>query len=143
MILQSDARASKAEISREVGLTPGAVHARIRRLEESGVIRGYLTRIEPRALGYDLSAYVFVEERKPVTGEHVPDRLARLDGVEEVHRIAGEDCYLMKVRARNTADLTELLDQTARISHVASTRTTIVLDTTVEDRPVPIASTEV
>ena len=132
-LLQKSAALPKAEIARRVGLTPTAVFERIKKLEKSGVIRGYEVKVDPRALGLKLTAYVFVSERKPVQGEPTADQLARLPNVEEVSKIAGEDCFLLKVRVADTEELARFLDQgVASIPSVSGTRTTIVLDTVLE-----------
>jgi Lrp/AsnC family leucine-responsive transcriptional regulator len=134
-ILQQSAALSKAEIARRVGLTPTAVFERIKKLEKTGVITGYEVKIDPRALGLKLTAYVFVRERKPVQGEPTADQLARLANVEEVSKIAGEDCYLVKVRVADTEELGRFLDQgVATIPSVSGTRTTIVLQTVFDRR---------
>lgn len=132
MILQNDARTSRAEIARQVGLTPTAVYERIRKLEGE-VISGYEAHLNPRALGMSVLAYIFVSELKPVKGERTGPRLARIRGVEEVAKIAGEDCFLVKVRASDTEGLARILDRDiASIPSVGGTRTTIVLESLLE-----------
>lgn len=134
-VLGEDALTSKAEIGRRIGLTSSAVFERLRRLRERGVIQGYEVLIDPAAVGLHLLAYVFVTEAKPVHGERTASRLARIPQVEEVHKIAGEDCFLVKVRAQSTADLGRILDdEITAIESVRDTRTTIVLESIVEGR---------
>lgn len=134
-ILQESAAMPKAEIARRVGLTPTAVFERIKKLEKIGVITGYEVKVDPRALGLKLTAYVFVRERKPVQGEPTADQLARLACVEEVSKIAGEDCFLVKVRVADTEELARFLDQgVAPIPSVSATRTTIVLESVLDRR---------
>ena len=131
--LQENSRISVAEMGRRIGLAASAVHERVRKLEARGLILGYETRLEPALLGLSLLAFVFVRaEEKP--GEAVTgDRLAALPNVLEVHHIAGEDCYLMKVRAENPAALGRVLrQQLGAIPTVSSTKTTIVLETVKE-----------
>lgn len=129
-ILQQNARISNAQIAREIGMAPSAILERIRRLESRGVIRGYETRIDPAALGLDLLAFVSVASID-VTGEaRTGEALSRIPGVEEVHHVAGEDCFLVKVRARDAKTLGRLLrEQFGILPGVRSTRTTIVLET--------------
>jgi Lrp/AsnC family leucine-responsive transcriptional regulator len=127
-ILQQNARTSNAEIARRVGMAPSAIFERIRKLEERGVIRGYSAAIDPRAVGLSLAAFMFVRTEEPVGQSGTAERLAALPEVQEVHHIAGEDCYLVKLRARDTDDLGRLLrDEIGTIPTVKSTRTTIVL----------------
>lgn len=135
-ILLRNAETAKAEIARRVGIAASAISERIKQLEQSGVIRRYETRLDGRLLGIDTLAYVFITERKPTGGVDTGALLARVTGVEEVHKIAGEDCYLVKVRARNTEELASILDYEINpIETVTGVRTTIVLRTVAEDVP--------
>ncbi len=131
-ILLEDGSKSKAEIARSVGLTPNAIFERLRKLDERGVIQGYAVRLDPQALGSKLLAFVFVAESKPVTTPKTGPRLAKMPSVEEVHRVAGRDCFLLKVRAADTDDLTRILDEIGKIKSVAAVETTIVLETFLE-----------
>ena len=140
-ILQSDARTPNAEIARRVGLAPSAVHERVRKLEERGIVRGYSARLNPRPLGLGLLAFVFVRSEERVGSDDTARELAAIPEVQEVHHIAGEDCFLVKVRAADTESLGVLLrDRIGRLSTVRSTRTTIVLHTVKEDPSLPIAA---
>lgn len=138
-LLQKNARISNAEIARQVGMAPSAILERIRKLETRGVITGYQARIDPAALGLGLLAYVFVRSSdmggEIRTGEH----LAQIEEVQEVHHIAGEDCFLVKVRVRDARSLGRLLrERFAAGDGVVSTRTTIVLETLHETTRLPI-----
>lgn len=141
-ILQHDARTSNAEIARQLGMAPSAIFERIRKLEARGVIQGYHATINPRALDLGLLAFVFVRaDERPGAGDAGAD-LAALPEVQEVHHIAGEDCYLVKVRVADTDALGRLLrDRFGRIGSVRSTRTTIVLSILKETASLPIGST--
>ncbi len=132
--LLEDASKSKAEIARSVGLTPNAVFERLRKLDERRVIQGYAVRLDPQALGSKLLAFVFVAESKPVRTVKMGPRLAQLPNIEEVHRVAGRDCFLLKVRAADTDELTRILDEIGEIESVAAVDTTIVLETFLEKR---------
>jgi Lrp/AsnC family leucine-responsive transcriptional regulator len=139
-ILQQSARVSNAEIARQVRMAPSAVLERIRKLEARGVIKGYEARIDPEALGLSLLAYIFVRTNDLGDELHTSDALARIDEVQEVHHIAGEDCFLVKVRTRDARSLGRLLrDRFAATGGVISTRTTIVLETLHESARLPIA----
>jgi len=111
-ILLLAAATSKAEIARRVGLAALAVSERMRRLEESGIVERYEARLNGRALGMPLLAFVFVRELKPNSGIDTAEALSRVTGVEEVHKIAGEDCFLVKIRAQGTEELGAILDRT-------------------------------
>jgi Lrp/AsnC family leucine-responsive transcriptional regulator len=129
-ILQENSRTSNAEIARRVGMAPSGIFERLRKLEEKGVIREYAARLDSRQLGYDVVAFVFVTTDVRVQGVPAGRQLAAIPEVQEVHHVAGEDCYLLKVRAATTEALGLLLrEQIAVIPSVRSTRTVIVLDT--------------
>ncbi len=138
-ILQRDARTSNAEIGRELGIAPSGVLERLRKLERRGVLRGYTARIDPEAVGVGLLAYVFVQADDRAGEENSGAQLARLAEVQEVHHIAGEDCYLVKVRCGSTAALGRLLQEKfGAIPSVRRTRTTIVLGTLKESWELPL-----
>ena len=129
-ILQSDARASNAELARQVGMAPSSVLERVRKLESKGVIRGYETRIDPEAVGRHLLAFVFVRAEEPVGRMTTGQQLAEIPEALEVHHVAGEDCYLVKVRVRDPRDLGRLLlERFGSIPSVRSTKSTIALGT--------------
>lgn len=138
-ILQKNARVSNAEIARQVGLAPSAVFERIRKLEEKGVLRGYSARIDPHAVGLGLVAYTFVRSNDRPGGIRTAELLAEIPEVLEVHHVAGEDCFLVKVRAADTEALGRLLrERLGKIPTISSTRTTIVLESVKETSELPI-----
>lgn len=140
-ILQQDARAPVAEIARQVGMVSSAVHARLRKLEEAGVIVGYEPRLEPAALGFGLTAFVFVASDDRPGHLETADALALLPEVQEVHHITGEDCFLLKVRVRDMNDLARLMREgIGAIDTVRGTRTTVVFDTVKETTALPLES---
>lgn len=139
-ILQQNARTPNAEIARQVGMAPSAVLERIRKLETRGVIQGYEARIDPEALGLHLLAFVFVRSDDP-GGAQTGEILAAIPEVQEVHHVAGEDCFLVKVRARDARTLGRLLrERFAGSGTVRSTRTTVVLDSLLESARLPVAA---
>jgi Lrp/AsnC family transcriptional regulator, leucine-responsive regulatory protein len=141
LIVQENARTTNSEIARQVGMAPSATLERLRKLESQGVITGYRAHLNPKALGLDLLAFVFIRANESVAHSgQVGQELARIPEVQEVHHVAGEDCYLVKVRTANTESLGLLLrERIGAIEAVTSTRTTIVLSTVKEttDLPVP------
>lgn len=138
-LLQENARISNAEIGRRVELAASAIHHRIRKLEESGVIQGYTTRIDPRALGYSLVSFVRVQTGEGARAPEINEALSRLPEVQEVHRVVGEDCFFVKVRVHDPQALAALLDeQIQAIPNVATTKTTIVLTTAKESTAIPL-----
>jgi Lrp/AsnC family leucine-responsive transcriptional regulator len=141
--LQADARISNAEIGRRVGLAPSAVFERIKKLEERGAVRGYSANIDPCAVDLGLLAFVLVRSDEKGAARRTEAALVAIPEVQEVHHVAGEDCFLLKVRARDTAALNELLcDRIGALDGVRSTKTTIVLRTAKETSTVPIAGAE-
>ncbi len=135
-IIQKDARISNAEIARQVGLAPSAVLERVRKLEERGVIQGYAAEIDATQVGFGLTAFVFV--RTSFCGS-IGDALAEIPEVLEVHDVAGEDCYLLKVRAKNTDELGQFFREKLKLlPEIISTRTTVVLQTIKETTALPL-----
>jgi Lrp/AsnC family leucine-responsive transcriptional regulator len=140
-LLSQDGRMSFTDLGKSTGLSTSAVHQRVRRLEQRGVIRGYTAVIDAEALGLPLTAFVSVTPLDPASPDDVPDRLAALPEIEACHSVAGEENYILKVRVATPGTLEGLL---ARIRTAASvaTRTTIVLSTPYEARPIHTAATE-
>ncbi|MBV8201690.1 MAG: Lrp/AsnC family transcriptional regulator [Acidobacteria bacterium] len=138
-ILQQNARVTNAEIARQVGMAPSAILERVRKLEARGVIQGYEVRIDPAALGLNLLAYILVRT-KDFGGElRTGEELAQIAEVQEVHHIAGEDCFLVKVRVRDARTLGRLLrERFTGGGGISSTRTTIVLETLHETTRLPL-----
>ena len=132
-ILQANARTSNAEIARQVGMAPSAVLDRIRKLEERGVIKGYGAQVNGQAVGLGLLAFVFVRTDEMAAEGRVTRALAKVPEVLELHHVAGEDCFMVKVRAANTEALGRMLrEKLGTIKGVRATRTTIVLNTSKE-----------
>jgi Lrp/AsnC family leucine-responsive transcriptional regulator len=138
-ILQYNARTTQAELAKAVGLVPSAVLERLRKLEAKGVIRDYVALIDPRVVERALLAFVAVRSNEQGPDMPVAVALSDIPEVLEVHHVAGDDCYLVKVRARDAEHLGQLL-RTAIASQpgVTSTRTTIVLETVKEDPRIAI-----
>lgn len=138
-LLQDDARIGNAEISRRVGLAASAVHERIRKLEQRGIVRGYHARLDPEALGRGLLAFISVQVDDRLTEGTTGAQLADLPQVQEVHHIAGEDCYLLKVRCASTGDLGRFLqEELGSFPAIRRTRTTIALGTVKEGLELPV-----
>ena len=139
-ILQTNARETQADIARDIGLAPSAVLERVRKLESRGIIRGYTALVDPKAVDLPMLAYVAVRSDETGSDDRVAQVLAKIPEVLEVHHVAGDDCYLIKVRARDAEQLGVLLrTRFARIPGVRSTRTTIVLETVKETPRLPVA----
>jgi Lrp/AsnC family leucine-responsive transcriptional regulator len=138
-LLQENARTTQTDIAKAVALAPSAVLERIRKLEARGAIREYVAAIDPHLVNRALLAFVSVK-----TNEYGPEQpsalaLALIPEVMEIHHVAGEDCFLLKVRAKDAEHLGQMLrTQIASVPGVTSTRTTIVLETVKETSRVPI-----
>ena len=132
--LTQEGRVSLAELGRRVNLSPPAVAERVQRLERVGVITGYRAEIDPRALGYPLTAIVRV---KPAPGQlqHIPELARSIPEVGECHRITGEDCFYLKVHLRSIDELGDLLD---RFLAYGETMTSIVNASPIQRRDPPI-----
>lgn len=131
---------SFTDLGKATGLSTSAVHQRVRRLEERGVITGYHAVIDSEAIGLPLSAMIAVSPLDPAAPDDVPERLAPIPEIEACHSVAGEESYILKVRVARPSDLEDLL---ARIRSAANvrTRTTVVLSTPWEGRHTPAADT--
>ena len=139
--LQNNARTSNAEMARRIGMAPSAILQRVRKLEENGFIQGYTARLNAKALGFGLVAFIMVQTRDNASSVDTAGFLSDLDEVLEVHRVVGEDCFIVKVRVRDTDHLAELLEHRIQpIPSIASTRTTIVVKTVKDRDDLPIAS---
>jgi Lrp/AsnC family leucine-responsive transcriptional regulator len=137
--LQADARLSVAELGRRVGLSPPAVAERLGRLERDGVIRGYHADVDPRALGYALSAVIRIRPAPRQIGEVA--RVAReTPEVVECNRITGDDCFVMRAHVRDVDHLEEVID---RFTLFGQTTTSIVQSSPVPGRGVHVAVEEV
>jgi Lrp/AsnC family leucine-responsive transcriptional regulator len=134
--LAADGRTSLAELGRRVSLSAPAVAERVGRLERAGVITGYHAAIDPRALGYQLTAIVRV---KPAARQlpRIPELAADIPEISECLRITGEDCFFLKVHLRSIDELSPLLD---RFLRYGSTTTSIVNDAPIPGRQPPITA---
>jgi Lrp/AsnC family transcriptional regulator, leucine-responsive regulatory protein len=137
--LQVDASISNADLAKKAGMAPSAVLERVKKLEQKGVIEAYITRIKPSALNLKLLAFVFVKSSEGPGNISVAKQLAKLPEVLELHHIAGEDCYLIKIRSEDPQSLIQLMrDKFSKIPGILSTKTTIVLETLKETNYLPV-----
>lgn len=132
--LRRNPRLSMTELARRVGMSSPAVTERVRRLEESGVIRGYQLEIDPAALGLPLTAYLRVRPN-PRQLERIAELARAIPEVAECHRVTGEDCFVLKVHLPAIDQLDRLLD---RFLLYGTTTTSIVQSTPVPLRPPPL-----
>lgn len=135
--LLADGRATLAHLATVTGLSVSAVQARVRRLEAREVIAGYRAVVDAEAVGLPLSAFVEITPLDPAQPDDAPERLAHLAAIEACHSIAGQASYMLFVRVRSPRLLEELLRE-IRLAANVNTRTTVVLQTFYEGRPMPV-----
>ena len=136
-IVQNAGRVSNADIARQIGLAPSAALERLRKLEEREIIRGYAAELDAKSLDFGLTALIAV--RTSECGAGVGEQLAAIPEVQEVHEVAGDDCFFIKVRTQDTDALGVLLREKLKaIPNVLNTRTTIVLKTFKETLALPL-----
>lgn len=139
--LTNDGRLSYTDLAEKVGLSVSAVHQRVRRLEQRGVIKGYAAKVSYEALGLPLSAFVAIRPFDPSQPDDAPDRLAHIPEIDSCYSVAGDDSYLLLLRVASPADLERVLQEIRTAANV-TTRTTVVLSTPYEGRPPRIAGTD-
>ncbi len=138
-ILQDNARTNNADIARELGMAPSAILERVKKLEQKEVILQYNAKINVHALEQALLSFIFIKTSDIIGEQRIGHLLADIPEVQEVHDIAGDDGYLIKVRTRDAAGLIDLMRNTlGKIEGILSTRTTIVLDTVKEEQKLVI-----
>lgn len=134
ILLQQDARMSNAAIAEQVGLTTSTVHDRVKKMERKGIIRGYVAVVEPELLNKPITAFIrlsvgstsesYLESKRSV------DEVCRIEpDILECHGVAGEDCYMLKVRVANPGALENLIERIRCSAQVSRSTTSIVLST--------------
>lgn len=140
-LLTQDGRMSFADIGRETGLSTSALHQRVKRLEQRGVITGYRAKIDPRTVGLPLTALVSLKPIDPSAPDDIPEKLSDFPEVESCWSVAGEESYILKVRVSEPIELEGLLSRLRSTCNV-STKTTVVLSTPFESRPLNIPAAD-
>ena len=134
-LMQENARISNADMARELNMAPSGVLERVKKLEQKKVILQYTTRLSPAALHQNLLAFVFMKAADGLGCSITGKELAKIPEVQEVHHIAGDDCYLVKIRTADSAALMDLMrNHFSKLKNIISTRTTIVLETVKEQQ---------
>jgi Lrp/AsnC family leucine-responsive transcriptional regulator len=134
-LLAPDGRMSFTDLGKATGLSTSAVHQRVKRLEQRGVIKGYGATLDHEAMGLPLTAFVSVKPIDPSDPDNYPDLLSEFTEIESCWSVAGEESYILKVRVATPGALEDLLARIRSVANVSS-RTTIVLSTPYENRPV-------
>ena len=133
-LLAVDGRMSYTDLGKATDLSTSAVHQRVKRLEQRGVIKGYGASIDYDQVGKPLTAFISIRPIDPSQPDDSPERLRDISEIESCWSVAGDESYILKVRVGTPADLEELLARIRAAANV-STRTTIVLSTPFENRP--------
>ena len=139
--ISEDARATLAQLSEAVGLSTSAVQSRLRRLESRGVIAGYRPILDAEAVGKPLSAFIEITPLDPGQPDNAPELLEPMPEIEACHSIAGNASYMLFARVASPRALEELVNAIRTVANV-STRTTVVLQTYYENRPIAVATEE-
>ena len=133
--LAVDGRMSFTDLGKATGLSTSAVHQRVKRLEQRGMITGYGASVDHDAIGLPLTAFISITPIDPAAPDDYPDRVRGITEIESCWSVAGEESYILKVRVSTPVDLEDLLARIRSAANV-STRTTVVLSTPYENRPV-------
>lgn len=133
--ISRDGRATLSQLSEVVGLGVSAVQSRLRRLEARGVITGYRAVLDPEQVGAPLSAFIEITPLDPAQPDNAPELLEHLPAIEACHSIAGDASYMLFVRVSSPRALEQLVRDIRTAANV-STRTTVVLQTFYEHRPI-------
>ncbi len=138
-LMQDNSRISNVHMAKELEMAPSAVLERVKKLEQKKVILQYTTRINPAVIGLKLLAFISIKASHSIGCTTTANALAEIEEVQEVHIIAGEDCYLVKVRVADSASLMDLMRTSfSKIPTITSIRTTIVLETVKEQQQLVI-----
>ncbi|WP_336664402.1 Lrp/AsnC family transcriptional regulator [Elizabethkingia meningoseptica] len=133
-LMQENARINNAELARILGMAPSAVLERVKKLEQKEVLISYHAKVNPSAVNQNLLSFVFIKANEIIGDEETGKLLAQIPEVLEVHDIAGDDGYIIKVRTSDTIALMNLMKRSlSSIPGIISTRTIIVLQTVKEE----------
>jgi len=143
-ILQQKARVPNIEVARQVGMAPSGVLERVRKLEKQGIIDGYEVRLNAARFGRSLVAFIFINLRPDSDEQTLGTALSAIPDIQEVHYVAGEDCFMVKMRASGTEELDRMRrEKIAALPQVLSTRTVIVMKTYKETARIPLDDTAI
>ena len=138
-ILQRDGRRPYAEVGAELGMSGPSAYERIKKLEARGVIQGYAAMVDPLVVGLGVTAFTWITQAPGTTTTDLTDDFRSIPEIEECHHMAGEADYLLKIRARDTRDLEQIVHRIQAVHHVFTTETDVVFSTAFERRPFDLA----
>jgi len=140
-ILQEDARTPFSEIARRIDMSSATVHDRVNRMKDEGVITGYHASVDPKALGYGISALVGLRVKQGREQDTL-DRLANIDGVQQLHLTTGEWDVVARVFAENADALRDLMfERITQMDGFDRSQTMVILGTPLEDEQLPVEAT--
>jgi Lrp/AsnC family leucine-responsive transcriptional regulator len=137
-IIQKHGRTRRNDLADRVGLSLPAVSERLRKLEEAGIISGYYARLNPGALGKDITAFVLVTVDSSKHYASFVEHVQNTEDILECHAITGEGTHLLKIRTENTSSLEKLLAKIQSWTGVVKTTTSMVLSTPKETTVIKI-----
>lgn len=133
-MMQENARINNSELAKEVGMAPSAILERVKKLEQKEVLLEFNARVNPKAINQKMLSFIFIKVDEIIGDEETGKLLAEIPEVLEVHDIAGDDGYMIKVRTSDSLALVHLMrNSLSKIQGIISTRTIIVLQTVKED----------
>lgn len=133
-MMQDNARINNSELAKEVGMAPSAILERVKKLEQKEVLLEFNARVNPKAINQKMLSFIFIKVDEIIGDEETGKLLAEIPEVLEVHDIAGDDGYMIKVRTSDSLALVHLMrNSLSKIQGIISTRTIIVLQTVKED----------
>jgi Lrp/AsnC family leucine-responsive transcriptional regulator len=141
-LLQENCKQPLAAIGEKVGLKAPSVIERIHKLEEAGVITGYVARLDARRLGRDVTVFIGVDTEHPRAVGQLERELTAIDDILECHHVTGAHTLILKAKTRNTETLERLIDRVRSLEGVASTETSVVLSTHAERTRIALADSE-
>lgn len=135
--LLSKGRSTFAELASQVGLTAPTVHDRVKKLERSGIIKGYTAIISPANLGYDITAMVSITIAANCAAQDYEDRLSSISEIQKCYCVAGDETYIALVLTRTPKTLEKLLQRIRSLPGTVSTKCAVVLSSPISRHTLP------
>jgi Lrp/AsnC family leucine-responsive transcriptional regulator len=138
-IIQVEGQMSYAKLGEEVGLSVSAINERLKKLQNKKIIRGWGARINAKAVGLEVLAFIFVQHDRPVHEVNFRNEMLKIDEVEECHHVTGDWSYLMKIRVKSISDLEGVLNYKIRATKgIVRTQTVVALSSPKDWSPLKI-----
>jgi DNA-binding Lrp family transcriptional regulator len=135
--LQEDARISFKEIAKEVGTSEATIFVRVKKLQKSGVIKGFRAVVNPQSVGKQVAAFALVKA-EPKSYPKMLAELKSIDEICEIHDVTGAYYSILKMRTSTSEQLAQILDRIGQIEGVAGTETVLVLRTIKEETSIKL-----